>query len=129
MAKETIKSKDLHSLFRIRQEDQRKATTKRRRQGYSRPANCNEILEGLFAKDSNALRKIEETKAILAWEHYVGKATLQHARAEKIRGDTIIIRVSDPLWMSELSMLKTSLLERYRRDFPKLKIKDLYFTR
>lgn len=129
MARDGDKTAELHKLFRTRQEDQRKATTKRRRQMHARPAKCNEILETIFAKDSAALRSMEEAKALLAWEKYVGAATVQHARAEKIRGGQIIIRVSDPLWMNELSMMKNALLERYRKDFPKLKITDLYFTR
>lgn len=123
------KEKDLHALFRKRQDDQRKATTKRRKQGFSRPATCNDILSGLFAKDPNSLKKIEETKAILAWEKYVGAATLRHAKAEKIRNGTLIIKVSDPLWAQELSLLKQSLLDKYRRDFPHLRLTDLFFTR
>ncbi len=125
----TIKEKDLHALFKKRQDDQRKATTKRRKQGYSRPSTANDILTGLFAKDPVSLKKIEETKALLAWEKYVGPTTLRHAKAEKIRNGTLIVKVTDSLWAQELSLLKQSILDRYKREFPHLRITDLFFIR
>ena len=141
MSNDKITERELHALFRKRQMDQKRATTKRRKQLFHQPSDCGSILEGLFKKDEATLQKIEETKALLAWERYVGPATHLHAKAERIRRDprsadgtrmangTIIVRVTDPLWMNELSLLKNSLLDRFRKEFPRLRITDLFFTR
>ena len=76
-----------------------------------------------------ALKKIEETKALEAWADYVGPSAAEVSTALKVRSNTLIVKVTDPLWMQQLTFLKRDLLSRFKADFPKLRIRNIYFTR
>lgn len=124
-----ITEKDLALLYRERKKDFEKARTKRKRQLAAAPEPMKDLLGYYFKSDSSRMRQMEEAKAILAWPRYIGEAATEHASAKRFRGSTLIILVTDPLWMQQLMLLKYELLKRYQKDFPSLKIKDLFFTR
>jgi predicted nucleic acid-binding Zn ribbon protein len=75
------------------------------------------------------MRRIDESRACLAWEALVGPSAARFSQALRVRQGTLIVRVPDPLWMQQLSLLKYELLKKYRAKFPQLQIKDIYFTR
>lgn len=127
--KDKVTEKDLKELYQSRKKDFEKARTKRKRQLASRPATMKELLGSYFQSDSQMCRQMEEARALLAWPKYIGEAAAEHAVAKRFRGSTIIIIVSDPLWMQQLILLKNELLKRFQRDFPGLGIRDLYFSR
>jgi len=46
------------------------------------------------------------------WHRVVAPAFSRHAQAEKIVGDTLYVVVDSSVWMNELVVIKTGLLER-----------------
>ena len=120
--------KNLMKLYRARKNDVRQSKTKRRRAVENRPDQIKDLLGAYFQKDQQAMRRIEETRAVMAWEKYVGPAAARFSQALKMRGHQLIVRVRDPLWMQQLSLLKNEILKKYAKDFPRLSIRDLYFT-
>ncbi len=87
------------------------------------------VLTGLFKDKPQVLRKMDEGAAILAWKEVVGESTAHFSEAIRIRGQTLVVKVTDAMWMQQLSLLKTTILRGYQNRFPALKIKDIYFTR
>ena len=120
---------DLLKLFRQRRKDRAQSKTKRRKSMESSPEPMSDLLGNYFHGNPEALRKIEETRALMAWEGYVGSAAARISHALRLRGHMLVVRVPDPLWMQQLSFLKQDLLKRYAKDFPKLKIREIFFTR
>jgi hypothetical protein len=123
------KDKDLMKLYRDRVLDRSRYTSKRRRALEARPKPFSDLIEGYFKGDSEALRKIDENRAIAAWSVIVGEAAARVSQPLRVRAGKLIVRVADPLWMQQLSLLKHELLRKYQTGFPKLKIRDIYFTR
>ncbi len=121
--------KRLLEIQRKRRRDREQATTKRRRQGEATPPNFAALLSVFFKKDPETLIQIEQTKAIEAWPKYVGEAAARVSHPSRIRSGTITVVVRDPVWMQQLSFLKQGILDKYRRDFPNLRLTHIYFSR
>lgn len=121
--------KDLLELQRKRRRDRQQATTKRRRQGEERPHAFGDLLEAYFQKDPEALAKIEESRALEAWGRYVGEAAARVSRAARLRQGTLTVIVRDPIWMQQLSLLKRGIIAKYKAEFPKLVLRDIFFSR
>jgi len=122
--------KELMKIYRDRLRDFRYSKSKRKRMIEMGPGKISELLVNYFRKESpQALNKIEESRAIAAWENYVGHVAATHTRALRVRQNQLIVLVADSMWMQQLHLLKNELLKKYRRDFPKLAISDIFFTR
>ncbi len=121
--------KDFIELHRKRRRDRQQATTKRRRLGQEAPKPFSDLLKAFFQKDPEALAQIEETKALEAWAKYVGEAAARVSRASRARNGVLTVVVKDPVWMQQLSFLKQGILARYREDFPRLGLKNIFFSR
>lgn len=124
-----ITEKELIELHRKRRRDRVQSRTKRRIASEMRPKTVGELLSTLFQHDGEALRKMEETRAMMAWPNYVGDAAARVSQVLRVRNGTLVVQVRDPLWMQQLSLLKRDLVKKYMRDFPKLSIRDIFFTR
>ncbi|MBY0372339.1 DUF721 domain-containing protein [bacterium] len=88
-----------------------------------------ELLSVFFKKDPEFLRQIEENKALEAWPGYVGEAAARVSKAIRLRNGTLTVHVQDGIWMQQLSLLKNGILSRYRNEFPKIVIRDIFFKR
>jgi len=120
---------DLLKLYKQRLRDRQQSRTKRRRATEASLQPMKGLLENYFQGDAQALQRIEESRAIMAWETYVGDAAARASQAQRIRGKQLIVRVKDPIWMQQLTFLKGEILRRYAREFPRLKLTDIFFTR
>jgi predicted nucleic acid-binding Zn ribbon protein len=121
--------KELIELQKKRRKDRQQATTKRRRQGDALPNSFASLLTQFFKADPEALTQIEHSKALDAWPRYVGDVAARASKAARIRNGTLTVVVKDPMWMQELSFQKRNLLAKYQAEFPKLGIRDIYFSR
>ena len=120
---------ELLILQRKRRRDRQQATTKRRRMGEAMPDSFGALLTAFFKKDPETLAQIEESKALEAWARYVGEAAARVSKASRARNGVLTVVVRDPVWMQQLSFLKHGILGKYRQDFPKLNLRDIFFTR
>ncbi len=127
--KQTQEDRDLTKLYKDRVNDRNKYKSKRQKSLEAPLPDFGALLTSFFKKDSEALRKIEESRALMAWEVFVGDAAARVSKPLRIRGTQLIVRVQDGLWMQQLMMLKHDLLRKYREAFPKLKLTDIFFTR
>lgn len=65
-------------------------------------------------------------KVFLAWDEAVGDAA-PHTNPFRFRGSTLVVEVSEPAWLTELSMRKTDILNRLERAVGERVVKDLRF--
>ena len=119
---------NLLKLQRDRRKDRKQATTRRRRAVNEAPKRMDGLVTDFFGHDPEAVRRIEEQRAIQAWAELVGPAAAAFSKAERVRNRQLVIRVRDPMWMHQLYLLKTELLRKYKAAFPKLKLEDIFYT-
>lgn len=129
MPKNEVTDEELLALYKDRLKDKSQARSRRRKQVESLPKPFSDLLGVLFKGDAEAMRRIEETRAVQAWAACVGECAARYSEALRVRGQTLIVYVGDGLWMQQLGLLKPELLRKYRESFPKLGLNDIYFTR
>jgi hypothetical protein len=123
-----VTEKELLKLYQMRLKDRKHFTTKRRKSLNEVPPAMDVVLNQFFRNDKEALVKIEQNRALLAWSTYVGKVAATHSKALKISKNKLIVIVKDPLWRQELILMKSSLLRKFRKDYPTLGLQDIFFT-
>ncbi|MCX6102536.1 MAG: DUF721 domain-containing protein [Proteobacteria bacterium] len=121
--------KNLTKLYADRLKDKRQSRTKRRIRIEAGPQPLGIILPRYFNGSPQTLSKIEETRALISWEKYVGEAAATHSQAVRLRAGTLTVRVTSPIWMTQLSLLKNGILKKYKKDFPRLRIHNVFFIR
>jgi len=65
-------------------------------------------------------------RVFLAWEEAAGDASL-HAHPFRFQGSTLIVEVTSPAWITELSMRKMDIINRLERAVGKKIVEDIRF--
>lgn len=65
-------------------------------------------------------------KVFLAWEEAVGDAA-SHTRPFRFRGSTLMVEITEPAWLTELSMRKADILNRLERAVGEKVVEDIRF--
>jgi Dna[CI] antecedent, DciA len=121
--------KELAALFKMRVRDRMQYKSRRQKSLDAHPRPLSDLVRAFFQDDTEAVRRLEENRAILAWTTYVGESAARYSTPLRVRGNRLIVKVDDPLWMQQLSLLKHELLRRYQQEFPKLQLTEIFFTR
>ena len=83
------------------------------------PKRMNSFLQGLLA--SYGLdRQIARYQFVTRWAEIMGDEIAQRTRPECIRGNCLIVRVSDSVWAQEISFRRIEILNRLKRTVPEL---------
>lgn len=81
----------------------------------SRPTPAGQLIDGLF--DRLGIReRIEKARTVSKWEQVAGPHIARVTRPAGIRGGTLFVEVSGAAWMTELSMMRHTLLGRLNED-------------
>lgn len=67
-----------------------------------------------------------KSKVFAAWEDVSGDAA-QYSHPFRFRGTTLIVEVTAPAWLTELSMRKTVIIDRLERAVGKRVVEDIRF--
>jgi predicted nucleic acid-binding Zn ribbon protein len=65
-------------------------------------------------------------KVFFAWEEAVGDAAT-YAEPFRFRGSTLIVEVTEPAWINELSMRKADIINRLERAVGEKVVEDIKF--
>ena len=98
----------------------------RKREGRSKLVPVEEILRDVFALVEMPEDLELKNRIFSAWDEVAGDAAPQ-AHPFRFRGETLIVEVSSPVWLTELSMKKTQLLDRMEKIAGKRIVKDIRF--
>ncbi|MGQ9745310.1 MAG: DUF721 domain-containing protein [Dissulfurimicrobium sp.] len=91
------------------------------------PSPLSEILRAAFVHNgwNNRLQRADVWRS---WEDVAGREIALHAWPERFQGDTLIVKVSDSIWMQQLSFIKHEILGRLNARFPaRLQFKNIRF--
>lgn len=130
MLKTKKTEQELLELLKTRQSDYRKHRSGQRlKKTKSTPKKASEVLKDFFKNEPQALKKMKESQALLSWQKYVGPEAAKVSKAVKLKEQELVVIVVDGLWMHQLILLKQDILKQYRKDFPELKIQQIFFKR
>ena len=62
-----------------------------------------------------------------SWNKIVGKTISKNTEIAGIKNGKITIKTSNPIWRNELTFQKEDLLNRLKKEDPKIKIKEIEF--
>lgn len=91
---------------------------------YNKPDKIADLL-GLATKGLNISQKLKDYQAVDKWPGIVGPAIAAHSQAIKIEGETLIVKVDHPVWLTELKMMEPQLIAELRNELPQSPIKKL----
>jgi len=92
------------------------------------PAGISELLGELLARQGME-EKLEEYRVWLVWEACVGPQIAAQARPLRLRDGILEVRVSQPVWMQQLQLLKPQLLGKLNQRLEGAPLKDIYLKR
>ena len=73
-------------------------------------------------------KEINETISLNKfWNKIVGKTISKNTEIVSIKNGRISIKTSNPIWRNELTFQKEDLLNRLKKEEPKLNIEDIEF--
>jgi len=124
-----MREKELAEIYKKRLRDFREARTRRKKNSTERPTHFKQALNNYFGDNPEARRKIDESSALASWDRVVGPTVARVSKALRFQGNTLVVGVTDPLWLQQLLFLKQELIHIYQREFPSLKLRDIYMRR
>ncbi len=85
-----------------------------------------EILQVLMTRLDMPEDTQAKVKVFEVWEEVAGNAAA-HSNAFRFRGTTLVVEVDSPVWLNELSMRKTEILNRLERTTGERIVTDIRF--
>ncbi|MEO0009009.1 MAG: DUF721 domain-containing protein [candidate division WOR-3 bacterium] len=82
--------------------------------GGKRRTSFKSIAESLPAvlKEIGLAEKVAAFQAVVQWSEIVGPAIARHTRALGIEGQTLLVAVDSPAWMTQLFYLRDEILKK-----------------
>ena len=71
--------------------------------------------------------RLSKQNAVMRWAEIVGEVLAVETQAERIDGDTLIVKVHRPAWRQQLTFLKADLLAKVNSQIGEGSIKDIRF--
>jgi len=88
--------------------------------------SIGEIIDAMVAR-LGLKKKIKRAKVIEEWPRLVGEIIARETRTECVRGETLFVVASSPVWAQELELMKPKLLKKIREEIGKGVITDIRF--
>ncbi len=85
-----------------------------------------EILDTLVSR-LGIKKQLKKAEVIKDWESIVGKKIADETKAELVKGKTLFVNASSPVWAQELEFLKPELLKKIRQKIGQGIITDIRF--
>jgi predicted nucleic acid-binding Zn ribbon protein len=69
--------------------------------------------------------KFEEARLIQGWAEVVGPVIANRSRPRMLRDGILFIEVESSVWMQELWFHQRQIIERIKKEFPKVEVKGI----
>lgn len=83
----------------------------------------DEVLERIGIREN-----VERAATAARWDEVVGPHIARVSRAKGARGTTLFVEVAGASWMTELNMMRRTLLDRLNRDRERGRIERIVFV-
>ncbi len=92
----------------------------------SRPILIRDVIPNVLSS-LGLKKKIERQKALFVWDRVVGRDIRKHTKPRYVRGKRIWVDVDDPVWIQQLSFLKSEILKKLNKKMGGEHIIDIIF--
>lgn len=99
----------------------------RRKGTHTNPQKLGNILQGVLKKHNITIDS-EEQRLSEIWNSAVGTQISAHTRPEKLRRNTLFVKVSSSVWMHQLHILKGDIIEKINIIMGSELIKNIHFS-
>lgn len=103
-------------------------TTSTKRPPMKQAERIGSLLKQVFGERGMAER-LNRYQAWLIWDQVVGKQIAARARPLRFRQGVLEVQVDHPVWMQQLQMLKSQILDKLNRQLPNAKIEDIFLRK
>ena len=93
----------------------------------SKPSPVGSMLDDLFER-LGILEKVEKAKTAARWNEIVGPHIGRVTSVGGVRGGTLFVEVAGAAWMTELNMMRRTLLRRLNEDRDRGQIERIMFV-
>jgi predicted nucleic acid-binding Zn ribbon protein len=90
------------------------------------PESLGGVLQNLL-RNLGLEKRIKEQELVLNWDKIVGEKIADKAKAYKIEGNKLFVRVESSCWRNELFYLKKDIIEKLNNSVKKEIVKDIIF--
>jgi len=97
-----------------------------RRKSQTKPQRIDEILARALRKRHVPFRS-EDRRLIEVWEKAVGLQIASQSRPEHLRGEVLLVKVANSVWMQQLHFLKEEIIGNVNTALGKTSVKDIRF--
>ena len=73
-------------------------------------------------------KRLQEYRAVEAWEEVVGTRVAEHSKATGIRDGTLFVDVTSSVWMQELQLLRGEIIERLNAHLERSFVKQVILS-
>jgi predicted nucleic acid-binding Zn ribbon protein len=101
--------------------------TMRKRGTQANLQKLGNILQGILKKHNINIDS-EEQRLLETWNKAVGLQISAHTRPEKLKRNTLFVKVSSSVWMQQLHILKSDIIEKINQLLGKGLIKNVHFS-
>ena len=85
------------------------------------------VIQGILKKH-NILFDSEEQRLLEFWQKAVGPQISVQTRPDRLKRNTLFVKVSSSVWMQQLHILKQEIIEKINKLLGKELIKDIHFS-
>jgi predicted nucleic acid-binding Zn ribbon protein len=86
----------------------------------------DKILQALMTKLDMPEDTHAKAQVLMVWEEVSGNAA-PHSNAFRFQGSTLVVEVDSSIWINELSMRKSELMDRLERAVGERVVEDIRF--
>ena len=104
----------------------KKKTKPLRKKRHGELTHIREVVDAIFAAPNYPM-DLEDIKLWRLWDGIVGKQVADHARPSSIKKGTLVVKVSDSVWLQELEFRAYEIRERVNQALQKEAIKRIRF--
>jgi len=99
----------------------------RKKGTHASPQKLGNILQDILKKHNISIDS-EEQRLIEIWDRAVGLQISAHTRPEKLKRNTLFVKVSSSVWMHQLHILKNDIMEKINTLLGKELVKNVHFS-
>ena len=92
-----------------------------------RPARVGSLVDGMLER-LGIRDRVEKARTAGRWEEIVGPHIAKVTRASRVRGGTLFVEVAGAAWMTELGMMRRTLLRRLNENRDRGRIERIVFV-
>ena len=98
----------------------------RKKSAHANLQKLGNILQGILKKQNITIDS-EEQRLLVIWNSAVGLQISAHTRPEKLKRNTLFVKVSSSVWMHQLHILKSDIIEKINTLLGKELVKNVHF--